>query len=110
MFSRIRAVWSAASLGQGMTDRLEADGAIGEILVRPFTLDGRFVGDELRDRTIAFDARDLPRIPVRIAVAGGTTKVRPILGALRSGVVTALVTDRRTAEAVLLLDAEGSAI
>jgi len=102
-------VWSAASLGQGTTDRLEAEGAVGEILVRPFTLDGRFVGDELRDRTIAFDARDLPRIPVRIAVAGGPTKVRPILGALRSGVVTTLVTDRRTAEAVLQLDVSGSA-
>jgi deoxyribonucleoside regulator len=101
-------VWSAAAFGEASTRRLEADGAVGEILVRPFTLDGRFVGDELRARTIAFDARELPRIPVRIGVAGGATKVRPILGALRSGVVTTLVTDRRTAEAVVALaDAGG---
>ena len=100
-------VWSAAAFGEKTTRRLEADGAVGEILVRPFTLDGRFVGDELRDRTIAFDARELPRIPVRIGVAGGSTKVRPILGALRSGVVTTLVTDRRTAEAVAALAAGG---
>ncbi|HEY8798957.1 MAG TPA: sugar-binding domain-containing protein, partial [Candidatus Limnocylindrales bacterium] len=103
-------VWSAATLGDATVRRLEADGAVGEILVRPFTLDGRFVGDELRDRTIAFDARELPKIPVRIAVAGGLTKVRPILGALRSGAVTILVTDRRTAEGVVDLDDRGSGI
>jgi deoxyribonucleoside regulator len=103
-------VWSAAALGDATVRGLEADGAVGEILVRPFTLDGRFVGDELRDRTIAFDARELPKIPVRIAVAGGPAKVRPILGALRSGAVTILVTDRRTAEAVVDLDDGGSGI
>jgi DNA-binding transcriptional regulator LsrR (DeoR family) len=96
-------VWSAATLGEATIRELESDGAVGEILVRPFTLDGRFVGEGLRGRTIAFDAPELPRIPVRIAVAGGPTKVRPILGALRSGAVTTLVTDRRTAEAVVAL-------
>jgi deoxyribonucleoside regulator len=94
-------VWSAAAFGAATIRRLESAGAVGEMLVRPFTLDGRFVGDELGDRTIAFDASELSRVPIRIAVAGGPTKVRPILGALRSGAVTTLVTDRRTAEAVL---------
>jgi deoxyribonucleoside regulator len=97
-------VWSAAAFGEATIRRLESAGAVGEMLVRPFTLDGRFVGDELGDRTIAFDASDLSRVPIRIAVAGGPTKVRPILGALRSGAVTTLVTDRRTAEAVVALD------
>jgi len=96
-------VWSAAALGDATIRELESDGAVVEILVRPFTLDGRFVGEGLRERTIAFDAPELSRVPIRIAVAGGPTKVRPILGALRSGVVTTLVTDRRTAEAVVQL-------
>jgi DNA-binding transcriptional regulator LsrR (DeoR family) len=96
-------VWSAAALGEATIRELESDGAVGEILVRPFTFDGRFVGQGLRERTIAFDAPELRRIPVRIAVAGGPTKVRPILGALRSGAVTTLVTDLRTAEAVVAL-------
>jgi DNA-binding transcriptional regulator LsrR (DeoR family) len=103
-------VWSASTFGAATVARLEADGAVGEILVRPFTLDGRFVGDELRDRTIAFDAPDLPRVPVRIGVAGGPSKVRPILGALRTGAITTLVTDRRTAEAVAdLVESEPAA-
>jgi DNA-binding transcriptional regulator LsrR (DeoR family) len=57
---------------------------------------------------IAFDARRLGRVPVSIGVASGEGKVRPILGALRSGVVRTLVTDVATAEAVVALDDEGS--
>lgn len=97
-------VWSAAALGAEVAGELDRDGAVGEVLVSPFDLDGRFVCDALRDRTIAFDARELGRIPVRIGVAGGTAKVGPILGALRGGLMTILVTDQRTAEAVVALD------
>jgi deoxyribonucleoside regulator len=96
--------WSAAALGPEIAAELDRSGAVGEILVRPFDREGRFVCSALHDRTIAFDAADLARVPVRIAVAGGPAKVEPILGALRSGVVTSLVTDQPTAEAVLALD------
>jgi len=95
--------WSAAALGPDTVRELEAADAVGEVLVSPFDAQGRFVGDGLRERTIAFDARDLGRVPVRIVVAGGPAKIRPILGALRGGLLTALVTDQSTAEAVLRL-------
>jgi DNA-binding transcriptional regulator LsrR (DeoR family) len=95
--------WTAAVLGPGVVRELEAADAVGEVLVSPFDGHGRFVGDGLRERTIAFDARDLGRVPLRIGVAGGPTKVRPILGALRGGMLTTLVTDQPTAEAVLRL-------
>jgi deoxyribonucleoside regulator len=101
--------WSAAALGAEVAAELEAAGAVGEVLVSPFDLDGHLVCAALRDRTIAFDARELGRIPVRIGVAGGPSKVRPILGALRGDLVTHLVTDQRTAEAVLAMDAAGAA-
>jgi DNA-binding transcriptional regulator LsrR (DeoR family) len=96
--------WSATALGPEIATDLERSGAVGEVLVSPFDLDGHFVCDALRERTIAFDARDLGRVPVRIGVAGGPSKVRPILGALRAGLLTTLVTDQRTAEAVAVLD------
>jgi len=99
--------WSAAALGPEIVDDLDHEGAVGEVLVSPYDLDGRFVCDALRDRTIAFDARELDRIPVRIGVAGGPGKVRPILGALRGGMLTTLVTDQPTAEAVIALDDAG---
>jgi DNA-binding transcriptional regulator LsrR (DeoR family) len=96
--------WSATTLGPEIAADLQRSDAVGEVLVSPFDVDGRFVCDALRERTIAFDARDLGRIPVRIAVAGGETKVAPILGALRGGMLTTLVSDEPTAEAVIALD------
>jgi DNA-binding transcriptional regulator LsrR (DeoR family) len=99
--------WNTAALGPEIAHELEHDGAVGEVLVSPFDIHGRFVCDALRDRTIAFDARELGRVPVRIGVANGPAKVRPILGALRGGLLTTLVTDVATAEAVVALaDAE----
>jgi DNA-binding transcriptional regulator LsrR (DeoR family) len=98
--------WSAATVGRRIVRELAQADAVGEILVAPFDLDGRFVCPALRDRVIAFDARRLGRIPVSIGVASGPAKVRPILGALRAGVVRTLVTDVATAEAVVALDAE----
>jgi DNA-binding transcriptional regulator LsrR (DeoR family) len=95
--------WTAAAFGAATVEGLTRAGAVGELLIAPFDIDGRFVADELRERTIAFDARRLHTVPARIGIAGGPAKVRPILGALRAGVVTTLVSDVRTAEAVLEL-------
>ena len=98
--------WSAAQLGDGVERELEAADAVGEVLVAPFDLDGRFVCPALRERVIAFDARRLGRRPGRASASpSGESKVRPILGALRAGVVRTLVTDVATAEAVVALDA-----
>jgi len=96
--------WSATTLGPEIAADLERSDAVGEVLVSPFDLDGRFVCDALRERTIAFDARELGRIPVRIGVAGGEAKVAPILGALRGAMLTTLVSDVPTAESVVALD------
>jgi DNA-binding transcriptional regulator LsrR (DeoR family) len=96
--------WSAGTVGRRIERDLAQGDAVGEVLVAPFDLDGDFVCPALRDRVIAFDARRLGRVPVAIGVASGEGKVRPILGALRAGVVRTLVTDVGTAEAVLALD------
>jgi DNA-binding transcriptional regulator LsrR (DeoR family) len=96
--------WSPAVVGEGVARQLENEAAVGEVLVAPFDLDGRFVCPALRDRVIALDARRLGRIPAAIGVAAGEGKVRPILGALRAGMVRSLVTDVATAEAVVALD------
>jgi len=98
--------WSAGRVGEAIEADLERSAAVGEVLVAPFDLDGRFVCDALRERVIAFDARSLARVPASIGVASGPAKVRPILGALRAGVVGVLVTDVETARAVVALDHE----
>jgi DNA-binding transcriptional regulator LsrR (DeoR family) len=98
--------WSVASVGEDVEVQLEAGEAVGEVLIAPFDIDGRFVCDDLRDRVIAFDARGLGRLAMSIGIGSGEGKVRPILGALRAGVVKTLVTDVETAEAVVALDRE----
>jgi DNA-binding transcriptional regulator LsrR (DeoR family) len=96
--------WTASLVGKRVERQLEAADAVGEVLVAPFDLDGRFVCPALRDRVIAYDARLLKRVPEAIGVAAGEGKVRPILGALRAGIMRSLVTDVATAEAVVALE------
>lgn len=96
--------WGVASVGTRIMRELEERAAVGEILISPFDLDGTFLCPALRERVVAYDARELGRVPTSIAVASGESKVQPILGALRAGVVRTLVTDVATAEAVVALD------
>lgn len=102
-------IWTEASVGADSLAELRAGGAVGEVLIAPYAIDGRLVGESLRGRTIAFDARSLPSIPLTIAVADGSEKVVPILGALRGGLLNTLVTDVATAQAVLNLADEVAA-
>ncbi|HEV8696257.1 MAG TPA: sugar-binding domain-containing protein [Candidatus Limnocylindrales bacterium] len=96
--------WGVGSLGPEVARTLDQAAAVGEILIAPFDVDGTFVCPALHDRVLAFDARGLGRVPTSIGVGSGDRKVRPILGALRSGVVRTLVTDVETAEAVVAVD------
>jgi DNA-binding transcriptional regulator LsrR (DeoR family) len=98
--------WGVSSVGAEIAAELDRAGAVGEMLIAPFDLDGVFVCPSLRERVLAFDARTLGRVPAAIGVAAGESKIRPILGALRAGVINTLVTDVATAEAVVALDAE----
>jgi DNA-binding transcriptional regulator LsrR (DeoR family) len=97
--------WGVASLGADVAATLDDAEAVGEILIAPFDIDGRFVCPALRERVVAFDARRLGSVPVSIGVGAGERKVLPILGALRSGAVRTLVIDVATAEAVVVRDA-----
>jgi len=101
--------WSEASVGAEAMAEIRAGGAIGELLIAPFAADGRLVATTFRARTVAFDAAALSGIGRTIGVADGAAKVAPILGALRGGFVNTLVTDARTAEAVLALASEAAA-
>ncbi len=57
-------------------------------------------------RVVGIRPADLNKVPLTIAVAGGEVKAPAILGALRSGLVKALVTDDETARIVLKIDEE----
>ena len=79
---------------------LLAQGAVGDICHRIFRADGTLVRGELDDRIIAIPVENLMRIPRRVGIAGGARKLEAIHGALAGGLVTTLVTDLRSAEAL----------
>jgi deoxyribonucleoside regulator len=47
------------------------------------------------------------RIPLRIGIGGGSSKIRAVLGALRGGIVNVLVSDEDTCETILTMEDEG---
>ncbi len=62
-----------------------------------FTIDGCLYDKQYDDRIIGVTLDDLKHIATTIVVAAGQEKTEAILGALRTGAVTVLVTDDRTA-------------
>jgi DNA-binding transcriptional regulator LsrR (DeoR family) len=89
-------------LGEASRHELRDQGVIGDLAGHFFRTDGTFV-DAWSSRTLAISIEELRTVKRVIAVAAGAPKAPPILGALRTGLVDVLITDRPTAEAVLRL-------
>lgn len=81
--------------------RLAEKAVVGDLCGHLFRADGSVVDDDWSRRTIAIPIELLRRTRRVILVAAGSNKIEAIAGALRSGLVHVLVTDHRTAEAVL---------
>jgi len=84
--------------------QLRRDGAVGDVGGIHIDIDGYPAGGEFNERMVGITGPDLLAIPTRLAVAGGVAKADAILGALRGGYTNLLVTDSKTAEAVLERD------
>ena len=81
-------------------EALAARGAVGEITGWAFDADGRLLEGGISDCAVGAPPVPAPPRPV-IAVALGAEKVAAIRAALRGRFVNGLVTDERTAEALL---------
>jgi DNA-binding transcriptional regulator LsrR (DeoR family) len=81
---------------------LRANGAVGELLVYPVRADGTFI--EVDPPPIAASVDQLRGTKRVMVVAGGASKGVAIRGALRTGLVTMLVTDDAAAEKMLAQD------
>lgn len=93
LLARSGNVFSAAELA----DVTEA-GAVGDMSLRFFDIDGKPVRTPLDDRVIGITLDELANVDRVIALAGGQKKTTAIAGALRTGVIDVLVTDKFTAE------------
>jgi DNA-binding transcriptional regulator LsrR (DeoR family) len=78
-----------------------SNGAVGDVCGLFFDINGRAMNSALQERVIGIAVVGLKKIPLRVGIAGGTEKVRPIIGALRGNYVNTLITDSVTAQIVL---------
>ncbi|AKV55678.1 SorC family transcriptional regulator [Bifidobacterium actinocoloniiforme DSM 22766] len=91
----------------GVVEEITSLGAVGHICGHHIDDYGRHIRTSLCDRTVSIDFNRLKRIPLVIGVAWGHAKVRAIRACMRGGLISALATDRSTAEEILALDNTG---
>ncbi|MFP4321556.1 MAG: sugar-binding transcriptional regulator [Anaerolineales bacterium] len=86
-------------------DNIHKDGAVGDILMRYYDIDGNPVPTVMDDFVIGLTWAELKRLPRVVVVAVGQHKIEPVVGILRSGICDVLITDAETAEGVLAYSA-----
>ncbi|MFD0981490.1 sugar-binding transcriptional regulator [Tropicimonas aquimaris] len=96
MLARSGNVFSSKEL----SEEAEA-GAVGDMSLRFFDIDGNPVLTPLDDRVIGMRLDELAKVDRVLALAGGPAKVAAIRGALNTGVIDVLVTDKFTARRLL---------
>ena len=85
----------------GELEKLTKKGAVGDISGIYFDSEGKYVSSSIEKRIIGLSLEEILAIPSRLIVAGGEKKLDAIAAASKSGIVTDLVTDQRTAESLL---------
>lgn len=88
-------------LGKGDSARMRRSGSVGHILTRHFDISGNYLDMPIYRGIIGISHESFMNIPRRIGAACGSSKVLPIIGALRGGFLNMLVTDEPTAYAIL---------
>jgi DNA-binding transcriptional regulator LsrR (DeoR family) len=88
-------------IGEEHLPRLVEAGAVGDICGIYYDREGRIIESGLEDRMIAADVDQLRAIDCLAGVACGEAKTVAVLGALRTGLISALFVDQAMAEQIL---------
>jgi DNA-binding transcriptional regulator LsrR (DeoR family) len=88
-------------LDRAMLQRYMEAGAVAIIFGRFLGADGAEIGGLLARRTIAVSLATAARVPARLAICGGLSKLAAVRAALAAGLVTHLVLDDALARALL---------
>ncbi|RWM22721.1 MAG: winged helix-turn-helix transcriptional regulator [Mesorhizobium sp.] len=75
--------------------------AAGDVLRHYFDAEGALIAWEGESRMIAMSPAQLRAAPLVIGVAASPEKATAIIGAVRAGLINALVTDTKTAQAII---------
>jgi len=81
-----------------------AQGAVGNVCSLFFNVYGEPAALNIESRSFTINKEDLLGIPVRIGMAGGPGKIKPVLGAMRGKYINIMVTDDYTAKEALSLN------
>ena len=84
-----------------LSQQLQEKRAVGEMIGRFFDIQGRRVLPELSEHLLGLDIEQFKEKPWVVVVAGGQEKVWPIIGAASGGYFNSLITDDKTAKAIL---------
>lgn len=87
-------------------ENLRKQGVVGDALGHYFDADGRHIPSFTDAHVIGLELEDLHNIPWSVVIAGGPEKVLPIDAALTGKIFNVLITDRRTARALLGMEAD----
>jgi DNA-binding transcriptional regulator LsrR (DeoR family) len=79
-------------------DQLRQQGAVGDVCLRFFDVNGNPIENALDNRVIGMQLEQLRKVERSVGIAGGKRKFEAIRGALRGKLINVLITDRRTAE------------
>jgi DNA-binding transcriptional regulator LsrR (DeoR family) len=82
-------------------EELRRAGAVGDALGHYFDARGQHISYYTDEHVIGLDLQDLKQIPWSVVIAGGPEKMRPIEAAISGKLFNVLITDRRTALALL---------
>jgi DNA-binding transcriptional regulator LsrR (DeoR family) len=77
-------------------------GAVGDICLHFFDKNGRAIHSSLEQRVIGITLEQLRGVRRVVGVAGGARKIDALLGALRGSLIDVLITDRFSAEKMVL--------
>jgi DNA-binding transcriptional regulator LsrR (DeoR family) len=96
-------LWQASgnALSRAEERELSQAGAVGEICLRFFDINGQPMKPAIEERMISIDAEAMMHVPRRIGVAGGMRKLDAIRGAVAGGWINVLITDADVARQLL---------
>lgn len=94
-------LFRAGYLNEAELASIREQGAIGDVCGRYFDIHGAICELELHERIIGAQPETIRRVPLSVGVAGGVSKSEALLGAMRAGLVSVVITDEECAKDLL---------
>lgn len=91
-------------------DAFVARGVVGDVLGRFFDIEGRIIDFEIERYMISPSLEQIQAIPQVVAMLGGHSKARSLIGMGRTGLADVIITDSHCAQTALDLLASGDPI